>query len=89
MDTKQHSNNLLRVPARARLLIIHRSSLATAISLPKLPLRKSLVLFGSRNVTQRVMIMVYIRLPSVTSLNSPVSNFSIVSDYSGTKTNMI
>jgi hypothetical protein len=48
-----------------------------------------MVLFGSRNVTQRVMIMVYIRLLSVTSLNSPVSIFSMVSDYGGTKTNMI
>jgi hypothetical protein len=47
------------------------------------------VLFGSRNVTQRVMVMVYIRLLSVTSLNSPVSIFSMVSDYGGTKTNMI
>jgi hypothetical protein len=47
------------------------------------------VLFGSRNVTQRVMVMVNIRLLSVTSLNSPVLIFSMVSDYGGTKTNMI
>jgi hypothetical protein len=51
--------------------------------------RNTWVLFGSRNVTQRVMVMVYIRLLSVTSLNSPVSIFSMVSDYGGTKTNMI
>jgi hypothetical protein len=47
------------------------------------------VLFGLRNVTQRVMVMVYIRLLLVTSLNSPVSIFSMISDYGGTKTNMI
>jgi hypothetical protein len=47
------------------------------------------VLFGSRNVTQRVIVMVYIRLLSVTSLNSAVSIFSMVSDYGGTKINMI
>jgi hypothetical protein len=33
--------------------------------------------------------MVYIRLLSVISLNSPVSIFSMVSDYGETKTNMI
>jgi hypothetical protein len=39
------------------------------------------VLFGSRNVTQRVTVMVYTRLLPVTPLNSPVSIFSMVSDY--------
>jgi hypothetical protein len=39
------------------------------------------VLFGSRNVTQRIMIMVYTRLLPVTSLNSLVSIFSMISDY--------
>jgi hypothetical protein len=52
-------------------------------------LQTSKVLFGSINVTQRVMVMVYIRLLSVTSLNSLVLIFSMVSDYGGTKTNMI
>jgi hypothetical protein len=40
------------------------------------------VVFGSRNVTQMVMVMVYVRLLAV-------SNFSVVSDYGWTKTNMI
>jgi hypothetical protein len=53
MDTKQHGNNLLRVPVRARLLIIHRSSLATAISLPKLPLRRSFLCAVLSSVTER------------------------------------
>jgi hypothetical protein len=39
------------------------------------------VLFGSRNVTKMVMIMVYVRLLTVTNLNSLISNFSMVSDY--------
>jgi hypothetical protein len=49
------------------------------------------VLFGSRNVTQMVMVMVmvYVRLLAVTNLNRLVSNFSVVSDYGWTKTNMI
>jgi hypothetical protein len=45
------------------------------------------VLFGSRNVTQ--MVMVYVRLLAVTNLNRLVSIFSVVFDYSWTKTNMI
>jgi hypothetical protein len=47
------------------------------------------VLFGSKNVTQMVMIMVSARLLAVTNLNRLVSNFSVVSDYDWTKTNMI
>jgi hypothetical protein len=39
------------------------------------------VLFGSRNVTQMVMVMVYVRLLAVTNLNRLVSIFSVVSDY--------
>jgi hypothetical protein len=35
------------------------------------------------------MVMVYTRLRAVTSLNSSVSIFSMVSDYGWTKTNMI
>jgi hypothetical protein len=49
----------------------------------------SKVLFGSKNVTQTVMVMVYARLLAVTNLNRLVSNFSVVSDYGWTKTNMI
>jgi hypothetical protein len=49
----------------------------------------SKVLFGSRNVRQMVIVMVYTRLPAVTSLNRPVSIFSVVSNYGWTKTNMI
>jgi hypothetical protein len=40
-----------------------------------------MVLFGSRNVMQMVMVMVYGRLLAVTNLNRLVSNFSVVSDY--------
>jgi hypothetical protein len=49
------------------------------------------VLFGSKNVTQMVMVMVmvYARLLAVTNLNSLVSNFSVVSEYGWTKTNLI
>jgi hypothetical protein len=47
------------------------------------------VLFGSKNVTQMVMVTVYDRLLVVTNLNSLVSIFSMVSDYGWTKTNMI
>jgi hypothetical protein len=47
------------------------------------------VLFGSRNVTQMVMVMVYARLLAVTNLNRLVLNFSVVSNYGWTKTNMI
>jgi hypothetical protein len=47
------------------------------------------VLFGSKNVTQMVMVMVSARLLTVTNLNRLVSNFSVVSDYGWTKTNMI
>jgi hypothetical protein len=36
-----------------------------------------------------VMVMVYARLLAVTNLNRLVSNFSVVSDYSWTKTNII
>jgi hypothetical protein len=68
--------------------------LGTVVDLHALPSsskerQQTWVLFGSRNVTQRLMVMVYIRLLSVTSLNSPVSIFSMISDYGGTKTNMI
>jgi hypothetical protein len=45
--------------------------------------------FGSKNVTQMVMVMVSARLLAVTNLNRLVSNFSVVSDYGWTKTNMI
>jgi hypothetical protein len=45
------------------------------------------VLFGSKNITQ--MVMVYARLLMVTNLNRLISNFSVVSDYGWTKTNMI
>jgi hypothetical protein len=45
------------------------------------------VLFGSRNVTE--MVMVYVRLLAVTNLNRLVSIFSVVSDYGWTKTNII
>jgi imidazolonepropionase-like amidohydrolase len=48
-----------------------------------------LVLFGSKNVRQMVMVMVSARLLAVTNLNRLVSNFSVVSDYGWTKTNMI
>jgi hypothetical protein len=47
------------------------------------------VLFGSKNVTQMLMVMVYARLLAVTNLNKLVSNFSTVSDYGWTITNMI
>jgi hypothetical protein len=47
------------------------------------------VLFGSKNVTQMVMVMVSARLLAVTNFNRLVSNFSVVSDYGWTKTNMI
>jgi hypothetical protein len=47
------------------------------------------VLFGSKNVTQMVMVMVYARLLMVTNLNRLLSNFSVISDYGWTKTNMI
>jgi hypothetical protein len=50
---------------------------------------KTQVLFGSKNVTQMVMVMIYARLLAVTNLNRLVSNFSAVSDYGWTKTNMI
>jgi hypothetical protein len=36
-----------------------------------------------------IMIMVYTRVSVVTSLNKPVSNFSVISYYGWTKTNMI
>jgi hypothetical protein len=39
------------------------------------------VLFGSKNVTQMVMVTVYDRLLVVTNLNRLVSIFSMVSDY--------
>jgi hypothetical protein len=39
------------------------------------------VLFGSKNVTQMVMVMVSARLLAVTNLNRLVSNFRAVSDY--------
>jgi hypothetical protein len=51
--------------------------------------RDTKVLFGSKNVTQMVMVMVSARLLTVTNLNRLVSNFSVVSDYGWTKTNMI
>jgi hypothetical protein len=47
------------------------------------------VLFGSKIVTQMVMVMVSARLLAVTNLNRLVLNFSVVSDYGCTKTNMI
>jgi hypothetical protein len=47
------------------------------------------VMFGSKNVTQMVMVMVSARLLVVTNLNRLVSNFSVISDYGWTKTNMI
>jgi hypothetical protein len=47
------------------------------------------MLFGSRNVTQMVMVMVYARLLAVTNLNRLVSIFSVISDYGWTKINMI
>jgi hypothetical protein len=47
------------------------------------------VLFGLRNVMQIVMVMVYARLLAVINLNRLISNFSMVSDYGWTKTNMI
>jgi hypothetical protein len=37
------------------------------------------VLFGSKNVTQ--IVMVSVRLLAVTNLNRLVSNFSVISDY--------
>jgi hypothetical protein len=49
----------------------------------------TVVLFGSKNVTQMVMVMVSARLLAVTNLNRLISNFSVVSDYGWTKTNMI
>jgi hypothetical protein len=52
-------------------------------------LQTSKVLFGSKNVTQMVMVMVLARLLAVTNLNRLVSNFNVVSDYGWTKTNMI
>jgi hypothetical protein len=52
-------------------------------------LKRTKVLFGSRNVTQMVMVTVYVRLLAVTKLNRLVSIFSVVSDYGWTKTNMI
>jgi hypothetical protein len=51
--------------------------------------KKTWVLFGSRNVTQMVMVTVYVRLLPVINLNRLVSNFSVISDYGWTKTNMI
>jgi hypothetical protein len=42
-----------------------------------------------KNVTQMVMVMVSARLLTVTNLNRLVSNYSVVSDYGWTKTNMI
>jgi hypothetical protein len=39
------------------------------------------VLFGSRNVAQMVMVMIYTRLLAVTNLNRLVLIFSVVSDY--------
>jgi hypothetical protein len=39
------------------------------------------VSFGSRNVTQMVMVMVYARLLALTSLNKLVSIFSVVFNY--------
>jgi hypothetical protein len=39
------------------------------------------VLFGLRNVTVTVMVMVYTQLLTVTSLNRLISIFSVVSDY--------
>jgi hypothetical protein len=47
------------------------------------------MLFGSKNVTQMVMVMIYARLLAVTNLNRLVLNFNVVSDYDWTKTNMI
>jgi hypothetical protein len=40
-------------------------------------------------VTQMVMVTIYARLLVVTNLNRFVSIFSVVSDYSYTKTNII
>jgi hypothetical protein len=37
--------------------------------------------FGSKNVTQMVMVMVSARLLALTNLNMLVSNFSVVFDY--------
>jgi hypothetical protein len=51
--------------------------------------KRTKVLFGSKNVTQMVMVMVSARLLAVTNLNRLVSNFSVVFDYGWTKTNMI
>jgi hypothetical protein len=51
--------------------------------------KKTKVLFGLKNVTQMVMVMVSPRLLTVTNLNRLVSNFSVVSDYNWTKTNII
>jgi hypothetical protein len=42
---------------------------------------KTKVLFGSRNVTEMIMVMVYARLLAVTSLNRLISLFSVISDY--------
>jgi hypothetical protein len=47
------------------------------------------MLFGSKNVTQMVMVTVSARLLAVTNLNRLVSNFSVVSDYGWIKTNMV
>jgi hypothetical protein len=62
---------------------------ALRVVLASVPALRPEVLFGSGNVTQRVMVIVYIRLLPVTSLNNPVSIFSMISDYGRTKTNMI
>jgi hypothetical protein len=42
-----------------------------------------------KNVTQMIMVMVYARLLAVTNLNRLISNFSVVSHYGWTKTNMM
>jgi hypothetical protein len=47
------------------------------------------VLFGSKNITQMIIVIIYVRLLAVTNLNRLISNFSVVSDYDWTKTNMI
>jgi hypothetical protein len=55
---------------------------STTAPIPK-PSTQTKVLFGSKNVTQMVMVMVSARLLTVTNLNRLVSN------YDWTKTNMI
>lgn len=47
------------------------------------------MLFGSINVTQMVIIMVYVWLLAVTNLNRLISIINVVSDYGWIKTNMI